>query len=403
MELECTMDELDVVVLDNGSGYIKVGFSGEDAPRAVIPTVVATSSVDEAREDEHGPDQSSGAQPQARQARPFYGDEALQQVNASLTKPVQRGHIVHDSSKEHEDAMESLWEYMFRSVLNVEQEELPILIADSSPLNQSALTSREWVADVMFEKFKVRSLAIFNTAVLSLFSTGRTRGLVVESGEGLTHAVPVFEGYAIPHAIFKMETAGQDITAKLQEMMAVQGCAYSQHPRVMQSMKEKLCSIALFYDHAMKHPDPADEESKSFELPDGNIIQVGHDVRMGAPEILFQTGPDERPSIQNICLQAIQTCDHDFRQDLIRSLVVAGGTSMLPGLAPRLKNELVDLLPADMARQVDICVDSQRKYAAWIGGSMFASLSTFEQVVITKQEFEEGKSDLKGLVARKTF
>jgi actin-related protein len=202
-----------------------------------------------------------------------------------------------------------------------------------------------------------------------------------------------------------METAGQDITAKLQDMMAVhpQGCAYAQHPRVMQSMKEKLCSVALFYDHAMKNPDPADEESRSFELPDGNIIQVGHDVRMGAPEILFQAGPDDKPSIQNICLQAIQTCDHDFRQDLIRSLVVAGGTSMLPGLAPRLKNELVDLLPGDMGRQVDICVDSQRKYAAWIGGSMFASLSTFEQVVITKQEFEEGKSDLKGLVARKTF
>merc|ERR1719333_1984251 len=124
---------------------------------------------------------------------------------------------------------------------------------------------------------------------------------------------------------------------------------------------------------------------------------------MGAPEILFQTGADDKPSIQNICLQAIQTCDHDFRQDLIRSLVVAGGTSMLPGLAPRLKNELVELLPADMARQVDICVDSQRKYAAWIGGSMFASLSTFDQVAISRQEFEDGKADVRSLVASKTF
>merc|ERR1712066_518347 len=110
-------------------------------------------------------------------------------------------------------------EHTFRNVLGVEQEELPVLIADPLPLGQAAYPSRQWVAEIMFEKLKVKSLAIFNTAVLSLFSTGRTRGLVVESGEGITQAVPVFEGYAIPHAIFKMEVAGQDITSKVQQMM----------------------------------------------------------------------------------------------------------------------------------------------------------------------------------------
>merc|ERR1711879_179911 len=93
----------------------------------------------------------------------------------------------------------------------------------------------------------------------------------------------------------------------------------------------------------------------------------------------------------------------DFKQDLVRSLVVAGGTSMLPGLAPRLKSELSSLLPAELARSVEVCVDSQRRYAAWIGGSMFGSLSTFDQVSISKQEYEEGKADVRGLVARKTF
>merc|ERR1711939_1130200 len=150
----------------------------------------------------------------------------------------------------------------------------------------------------------------------------------------------------------------------------------------------------------MKGPDRADEESRSFELPDGKIVKVDHHIRMGAPEILFEGG---ETSIQKICMQAIQTCDLDFRQDLIRSMVVAGGTSMIPGLASRLKHELTELLPTEMARQVDVCADSQRKYAAWIGGSMFASLSTFEHVAITKQDFEDGKADLRSLVARKTF
>jgi actin-related protein len=286
----------------------------------------------------------------------------------------------------------------------VEQEELPILIADPLPLGQSAYQARQWMAEVMFEKFKVKSLAIFNSAVLSLFSTGRTRGLVVESGEGLTQAVPVFEGYAIPHAIFKMEVAGYDITSKVMKMMEKeQGADHAGNMRVMQALKEKTCSVALDYETAMRGRDMADEESKSFELPDGTIVQVSQQIRMGAPELLFGGKDQTGPSMQKICKEAIDTCDLDFRLDLVRSLVVAGGTSMLPGLAPRLRSELSALLPSEHARQVDICVDSQRKYAAWIGGSMFASLSTFDQVAISRQEFEDGKADVRSLVASKTF
>jgi len=399
MELECTMDEQDVIVLDNGSGYLKVGFSGEDAPRAVLPTAVATTTVDETREEEHSVSDST----EKKKSQAFYGEEALMQQNATVMKPVKRGEIqISDSA--YKDALESLWEHSFRNVLGVEQEELPVLIADSLPLGQAAYPSRQWVAEIMFEKLKVKSLAIFNTAVLSLFSTGRTRGLVVESGEGLTQAVPVFEGYAIPHAVFKMEVAGLDITEKVTKLMEqADGGDHSGSARVMQALKEKVCNVAGSYHAAMKGPDTADEESKSFELPDGKIIRVSQQIRTGAPEILFGAGDSANPSVQNICMEAINTCDLDFRQDLVRSLVVAGGTSMLPGLAPRLKSELSSLLPAELARQAEVCVDSQRRYAAWIGGSMFASLSTFDQVAISKQEYEDGKSDVRSLVARKTF
>lgn len=398
LELECTMDVQDVVVLDNGSGYLKVGFSGEDAPRAVLPTAVATTLADEAREDD-GPNSADVAA--QKKSLAFYGDAALQQAVAPM-RPVQRGAIqLNPASK---DALERLWEYTFRNVLGVEQEELPVLVADPLPLGQSAYPSRQWVAEVMFEKLKVKSLAIFNTAVLSLFSTGRTRGLVVESGEGLTQAVPVFEGYAIPHAVFKMEVAGQDVTAEVQKLMAkVDGAEHAGNTYVMQALKEKVCNVVLDYDAAMKGPDVADEESRSFELPDGKIIKVNRQIRAGAPEVLFGGGEPSGPSVQKICMEAINTCDLDLRQDLVRSLVVAGGTSMLPGLAPRLRSELSSLLPSELARQVDICVDSQRRYAAWVGGSMFASLSTFDVVAISKQEYEEGKSDVRSLVARKTF
>eukprot|EP00928_Gymnodinium_smaydae_P073031 TRINITY_DN562_c0_g1_i1.p1 TRINITY_DN562_c0_g1~~TRINITY_DN562_c0_g1_i1.p1 ORF type:complete len:451 (+),score=120.58 TRINITY_DN562_c0_g1_i1:159-1355(+) len=398
------MDEQDVIVMDNGSGYLKVGFSGEDAPRAVLPTAVATTILDDAREDEH-----SAAADNAAQKKPqaFYGEEAVaQKGNAHITWPVQRGEIqLNMPSKE---AMESLWEHAFHTHLGLEQEELPIIIADPMPLGQSSYAARQWMAEVMFEKLKVKSLAIFNTAVLSILSTGRTRGLVVEMGEGLTQAVPVFEGYAIPHAIFKMEVAGQDITSKVQQVMESQdGREYAADWSVMKALKEKVCAVAPDMKHVALGIDNADEEARSFELPDGKIIKVGSDIRLGGPEIIFGAGdPSTFRSVQKICMEAINTCDVDLRKDLVKSLVVAGGTSMLPGLAPRLRSELGSMLQPqqpDLASQIDICVDSQRRHAAWIGGSMFASLSTFDLVAISKQEYEEAKADVRSLVARKTF
>merc|ERR1740138_1744685 len=226
------------------------------------------------------------------------------QPNATVMKPVKRGEIqISDSA--YKDALESLWEHTFRNVLGVEQEELPVLIADALPLGQAAYPSRQWVTEIMFEKLKVKSLAIFNTAVLSLFSTGRTRGLVVESGEGLTQAVPVFEGYAIPHAVFKMKVAGKDITDEVTKLMEQEIGADVALPGVMQALKEKVCNVAGSYHAAIKGPDTADEESKSFELPDGKIIKVSQRVRTGAPEILFGAGDPGKPSVQNICMEAI--------------------------------------------------------------------------------------------------
>lgn len=399
LELECTMDDQDVVVLDVGSGFVKVGFCGEDAPRAMLPTAMATATADENREDEAAP--VSGDSSAQKKSQVFYGEEAILQENAVITRPVQRGEL--QLTAPEKDAMENLLEHVFRNVLGVEQEDLPCLIADTMPLGQGSYGTRQWIAEVMFEKIKVKSLAIFNTAALSLFSTGRTRGLVVESGEGITQAVPVFEGYAIPHAIFKMKVAGQDITQRLKTLMAEE-LGEAQSSRTMEAMKEKVCFVAPSGSNGLPAAasDSGDEEARSFELPDGKIIQVSEKIRTSATEILFG-GVEGEASMQKICLDAVNTVDLDFRQDLVKSTVVAGGTSMLPNLAPRLRMELKSALATDLSRTVEVVSDSQRRFAAWIGGSMFASLSTFDQVAITKQEYEDGKADVRGLVARKTF
>jgi actin-related protein len=292
--------------------------------------------------------------------------------------------------------MEDIWGHALRSVMEIEQvEECTVLLADCP---HNTMANREWMAEVFFETFKVRALGIFNSAVLSLFSTGLTRGLVLEAGEGLTRAVPVFEGYAINHAIFKMDAAGQDITDKVLELSRTHGVCDPTR-RTAQAMKEKVCTVALNYDEALASEDTADIESRSFELPDGTIVQVPREVRMGAPEILFNSAT----SAPMICKQAIETVDFDFQQDLVRSLVVTGGSSMLPGLQQRLGQELQQALNTDLARQLEVVADSQRKHSTWIGGSMLASLSTFQQLAMTRQEYEDSKTDGRKLVPRKTF
>ena len=101
--------------------------------------------------------------------------------------------------------MENMWEYLFEKELNLDPKNMNILLTDS-PLNLKE--NKQQIAEIMFEKFRVESLSLINTAVLSLFSTGKTSGIVVEVGEGVSYTVPVFEGYALPHAIHKLDIAG---------------------------------------------------------------------------------------------------------------------------------------------------------------------------------------------------
>lgn len=94
------------------------------------------------------------------------------------------------------DSMEKMWSHIFDE-LNLETKNVNVLMTDS-PFNKKE--NRQQMAEILFEHFKVKSLAVMNTAALSMYSTGKVSGLIVESGEGLSYTVPIFEGYALPHA-----------------------------------------------------------------------------------------------------------------------------------------------------------------------------------------------------------
>lgn len=129
-----------------------------------------------------------------------YGNAAFaQRATHDLHFPIKRG-IIEDF-----DHMQKLWEHIFVNELNLDPKNMDVLITDS-PMNTKE--NKQKIAKIMFEEFKVESLTIINTAVLSLFSTGKTTGVVVECGEGVSYTVPIFEGYALPHAIHKLDIAG---------------------------------------------------------------------------------------------------------------------------------------------------------------------------------------------------
>ena len=178
-----------------------------------------------------------------------------------------------------------------------------------------------------------------NTSVLSLFSTGKTTGLVVECGEGVSNTVPVFEGYAMPHAIHNIDIAGKDVTQELiRQINEGQVIVNKDYYENVRDMKEQMCAVAMNYQHAIKGEDPLDDEQRSYELPDTKkIIKVGHKQRFSATEILFNPRliGSEVYGIANIGFQAIEKCDNDLKINLYNNIVLSGGSTMLPGFHER--------------------------------------------------------------------
>jgi centractin len=379
------------LVIDNGSGVIKAGFAGAEKPRVILRSCVGRLKHPDARVIPGGAFDKVDV---------LVGPKIDEHRGVlRIEYPMENGVVTNWSD------MEKIWTYLYsKENLNVKGEDHAVLLTEA-PLNPYA--HREKAAEIFFESLNVPALHCSIQAILSLFASGRTTGVVLDSGDGVTHVVPVYEGVAITHGISRMDVAGRAVTQQLQRLLR-RHTGYTFHTssemEVVREIKEACCSVSPTggsnsSSSSAHHSSAAAASSSSdsnavrtpYRLPDGTVLEIGAEPLQQAAEILFQpelVGYEYR-GVQECLVGSVMRCDVDLRRRLLGSIVLAGGSTLFPGYGERLLFELRRHPFAPKEAKLRIAAPPERMMSCWVGGSILASLATFKTLWVSKAEYLE--------------
>ncbi|XP_017888234.1 actin-related protein 2 isoform X1 [Ceratina calcarata] len=390
-----------IIVCDNGTGFVKCGYAGANFPAHIFPSIVGRPIIRAVNKIGDIDVKDVLNMPDL-----MVGDEASKlRSMLEISYPMQNG-IVRNW-----DDMCHVWDYTFGpEKMNINPRECKILLTEP-PMNP--ITNREKMIEVMFEKYGFAGTYIAIQAVLTLYAQGLISGVVVDSGDGVTHICPVFEEYALPHLTRRLDIAGRDITMYLIKLLLLRGYAFNHSAdfETVRMLKEKLCYIGYNIETEDKLALETTVLVESYTLPDGRVIKVGGE-RFAAPEALFQPHliNVEAQGIAELVFSTIQAADIDIRSELYKHIVLSGGSTMYPGLPSRLEREIKQLylqrvLKNDTSKlnkfKLKIEDSPRRKDMVFMGGAVLAEITKDrESVWIMREEYEEkGLSVLKKLGA----
>eukprot|EP01120_Amphizonella_sp_Union-15-10_P005404 TRINITY_DN161_c0_g2_i1.p1 TRINITY_DN161_c0_g2~~TRINITY_DN161_c0_g2_i1.p1 ORF type:complete len:364 (-),score=54.99 TRINITY_DN161_c0_g2_i1:16-1107(-) len=352
------MEERIPLVVDNGSSTCKAGLAGESTPSVIFSSVV-------------GRIRHTGITIGAEHSETYIGDAAQAKRGLlALEYPIERG-IVKDWN-----AMEKIWHHMFYNELKASPEEQPVLVTEAP---QCPKANRETIVQTMFETFNVPASFVFLSGRLCEATFGLCNCLVVDSGDGVTQVVPNYEGHCIIPSIVRLDLAGKDITHYLAKLLNQNGYSFatSSEMELVREIKEKLCFVSLGLDNHVE---------RTYETPDGRVIKIENEI-FQCVEALFKPSllGMQSMGIHEAIYSSVMKCPVDIRKDLCGTILLSGGTTLFPGFVDRLKKELDDLF----SMKVRVIGIPDRKYMVWAGGSQVASLNSFYNFWITKEEYWE--------------
>lgn len=369
------------IVCDNGTGFLKIGFAGDNFPTKTFPTMVGRPVL---RSEERM------ATMQLKDI--MVGEECeAARGNLEISYPIDNGKI------NNWDDMCKVWDHAFYEQLQIDPKERKILLTEA-PMNPKA--NRVSMAQTMHETYNFAFTHVDVQAVLVLYSQGLTTGVVVDSGDGVTHVIPVYDSYVIPDCCERLDLAGRHLTKRLIELMVFSGYSFNRSADIetARQIKDKKCYVAIDPLAEDKLCRETTTQIEKFALPDGSLISLNEE-RWLCPEALFnpsKIGMDESPGIAELTFKAINKAPIDTRTDFYGNIVLSGGTTMFPGLPTRMHKEITDLYikhiskGGPMKMKINIEDPPKRKHLVFQGGSVLAGI-TGEQDDwwISKAEWEE--------------
>lgn len=389
------------VVIDNGTGFTKMGYSGNYEPQFIIPTYISVASDKKV----------TNKDTEIADLDFFIGNEAQEKrPNYNVDYPIRHGLV------ENWDNMERLWSRCIYQYLKCDPEEHAMLLTEP-PLNTPE--NREYTAEVMFETFNVPALYIAVQAVLALCASlltkadkkqGGLTGTVIDSGDGVTHVIPVFEGYVIGSCIKHIPLAGRDITNFIVQMLRDrnENLPPDQALDIAKKIKEQHSYICPDIVKEFQKFDSDPTKIKQYRGMDKAankefVIDIGYE-RFLAPEMFFDPeifSSDFTDPLPVVVDQTVQACPIDTRRALYNYITLSGGSTMFKHFTKRLerdvrkivstRHELMEQKFQTSAKKVDVNVVSHpfQRFAVWFGGGVLASQPHFLQHFHTREQYKE--------------